>query len=217
MRCPWPCTRKAWTTSSWKSCSLRARNRSGRNGRRWWKGPQPEKAGHHRPGGEIYPVKDAYLSIAEALVHGGFFHNTTVDIRWVPAEDLEKEDPGKIPGGGTASWSPAVLVTGASKARSRPSSMPGSEGFPFWASAWACTAPWWSMPAMCWALPGPIPPSFTRTAPILSSTCCRSRKMWIPRGAPCAWAPTPAGCRKGAWVHMLLRRRGDLRAPPAPL
>jgi CTP synthase len=43
--------------------------------------------------GKYTQLKDAYLSIAEALVHGGFPHDTTVDIRWVPAEDLEKEGP----------------------------------------------------------------------------------------------------------------------------
>ncbi len=43
--------------------------------------------------GKYTQLKDAYLSIAEAMVHGGFSFNTTVDIKWVSAEALEKDAP----------------------------------------------------------------------------------------------------------------------------
>jgi CTP synthase len=45
--------------------------------------------------GKYIQLKDAYLSIAEALVHGGFTVNAIVDIRWVSAEILEKDGPEK--------------------------------------------------------------------------------------------------------------------------
>jgi CTP synthase len=45
--------------------------------------------------GKYIQLKDAYLSIAEALVHGGFTVNATVDVRWVSAEVLEKDGPEK--------------------------------------------------------------------------------------------------------------------------
>lgn len=43
--------------------------------------------------GKYTQLKDAYMSVAEALFHGGFPHNTAVGIRWVPAETLEEEGP----------------------------------------------------------------------------------------------------------------------------
>jgi CTP synthase len=40
--------------------------------------------------GKYTSLKDAYLSVNEALLHGGFSNNAGVKIRWVPAEKLEK-------------------------------------------------------------------------------------------------------------------------------
>ena len=42
--------------------------------------------------GKYVSLKDAYMSVAEALVHGGFSHDTAVDINWVPAEELEAKE-----------------------------------------------------------------------------------------------------------------------------
>ena len=33
-------------------------------------------------------LHDAYLSVAEALRHAGYFHNTAIKIRWIDSEDL---------------------------------------------------------------------------------------------------------------------------------
>lgn len=46
--------------------------------------------------GKYIDLKDAYLSISEALCHGGIFHKTSVDIRWVGAEDLETHEPEEV-------------------------------------------------------------------------------------------------------------------------
>ncbi|NLC12306.1 MAG: CTP synthase, partial [Firmicutes bacterium] len=40
--------------------------------------------------GKYTSLKDAYLSISEALLHGGLFNNARVKIRWVAAEELEQ-------------------------------------------------------------------------------------------------------------------------------
>ncbi len=40
--------------------------------------------------GKYIELKDAYLSVTEALCHGGFHHSTEVEIRWVDAQQLEK-------------------------------------------------------------------------------------------------------------------------------
>jgi CTP synthase len=42
--------------------------------------------------GKYVELKDAYLSIAEALCHGGLAHETSVQISWVDAEGLEEEN-----------------------------------------------------------------------------------------------------------------------------
>lgn len=47
--------------------------------------------------GKYVRLHDAYLSVVEALTHGGIAHQVEVNIRWINAEDLEKaEDREKI-------------------------------------------------------------------------------------------------------------------------
>lgn len=46
--------------------------------------------------GKYVSLHDAYLSVAEALRHGGIAHKTQVDIRWVDSEDIEKGDVKEI-------------------------------------------------------------------------------------------------------------------------
>ena len=45
--------------------------------------------------GKYTEHKDAYKSIAEAFIHAGAANNVEVDIRWVRAEDVEREGPEK--------------------------------------------------------------------------------------------------------------------------
>ena len=39
--------------------------------------------------GKYVSLQDAYLSVAEALKHGGFHHGSSVDIDWIQAEEVE--------------------------------------------------------------------------------------------------------------------------------
>ena len=39
--------------------------------------------------GKYVSLQDAYLSVVEALKHGGFFHGARVEIDWIQAEDVE--------------------------------------------------------------------------------------------------------------------------------
>ena len=48
--------------------------------------------------GKYTNLHDAYLSVAEALHHGGYENSVHVDIRWIESEDLEEQDPGTILG-----------------------------------------------------------------------------------------------------------------------
>ncbi len=42
--------------------------------------------------GKYVNLRDAYLSVIEALKHGGFHHGVDVDIRWVSSDELEEGD-----------------------------------------------------------------------------------------------------------------------------
>lgn len=46
--------------------------------------------------GKYTALKDAYKSLSEALVHGGFPYNARVNIHWMDAEDFEKSHEGRI-------------------------------------------------------------------------------------------------------------------------
>jgi len=46
--------------------------------------------------GKYVALHDAYLSVVEALRHGGLFHGASVDVRWINAEDLEKQPVDKF-------------------------------------------------------------------------------------------------------------------------
>ncbi|WP_300366960.1 CTP synthase [Brachyspira sp.] len=42
--------------------------------------------------GKYITMKDAYISLIEALNHGGIYNDINVDIEWISAEDLENKD-----------------------------------------------------------------------------------------------------------------------------
>lgn len=49
--------------------------------------------------GKYIQLHDAYLSVVEALKHGGIFINTTVNIKWVDSETVTDENVAEILGG----------------------------------------------------------------------------------------------------------------------
>jgi len=48
--------------------------------------------------GKYVALHDAYLSVAEALNHAGFSHDTEIEIEWVDAEDVTKENVAELLG-----------------------------------------------------------------------------------------------------------------------
>ncbi len=46
--------------------------------------------------GKYVSLRDSYLSVAEALYHGGFENGCEVEIRWVQAEDVERLGPEEL-------------------------------------------------------------------------------------------------------------------------
>ncbi|CFX02198.1 CTP synthase [Syntrophomonas zehnderi OL-4] len=46
--------------------------------------------------GKYVDLQDAYLSVVESLNHAGFQYNTEVNIKWIDAEEIEKEGPNRL-------------------------------------------------------------------------------------------------------------------------
>lgn len=57
--------------------------------------------------GKYVELPDAYLSVVEALTHGGIFHGVKTRINWIPAEDVTPENVGQMLAGADG-----VLVPG---------------------------------------------------------------------------------------------------------
>ena len=45
--------------------------------------------------GKYVELHDAYLSVAEALRHAGYYHNSHIKIRWIDSEEITKENVGE--------------------------------------------------------------------------------------------------------------------------
>ena len=75
--------------------------------------------------GKYVGLHDAYLSVAEALHHAGYFHNTYVNIHWIDSEEITKENVGEMLGnldgilvpGGFGSRGIEGMITAAEYAR----------------------------------------------------------------------------------------------------
>ena len=62
--------------------------------------------------GKYIQLHDAYLSVVEALKHGGIAVHASVSIRWVDSENVTEENVGELLGrGGTASLFPEASET----------------------------------------------------------------------------------------------------------
>jgi CTP synthase len=46
--------------------------------------------------GKYTQLHDAYISVVEALKHGSIAHHTTISIKWVPSEDVTKENVAEL-------------------------------------------------------------------------------------------------------------------------
>ncbi len=80
--------------------------------------------------GKYVKLKDAYLSVHEALKHAGLHHGTRVNVRWVDAEgmsldearaELETVDGVLVPGGfGSRGWEGKILAARVARERGIP-------------------------------------------------------------------------------------------------
>ena len=63
---------------------------------------EPAENREHCLVGKYVGLHDAYLSVAEALKHGGIGNNTDVNIHWVDSEELTEENIAERMKGSTA-------------------------------------------------------------------------------------------------------------------
>ncbi len=88
--------------------------------------------------GKYVQLHDAYLSVAEALRHGGYENGVEVDIQWVDAEQVTPDTVAERWEAPEGSWFPVVLETVALKGKSLPPNMPGKTDAPYLGICLAC-------------------------------------------------------------------------------
>ena len=91
--------------------------------------------------GKYIDLHDAYLSVSEAIKHGGFAHNARVDIRWVASDTCETpEGAARELAGVDALSSPEASASVALRESSARCAGRASIVFRRWACAWVCSA-----------------------------------------------------------------------------
>ena len=125
--------------------------------------------------GKYIQLHDAYISVVEALKHGGIAQHATVNIKWVDSELLNNSNVEEVLGDMDGILVLAVSVTVASKARSRQSNLPVSARSHSLGSALACSYRLLNSPAMWLATMTHTASNWILILPIRSLHFCRSR------------------------------------------
>lgn len=107
--------------------------------------------------GKYVALHDAYLSVVEALTHGGIENDVKVEIRWVDSEQVEDGNVAQVLQGCDGVLVPGGFATAASRAKLRRCAGPESRMSRSLASALACRWRLWSSPEMwrVWKTPTP--------------------------------------------------------------
>ena len=116
--------------------------------------------------GKYVKLHDAYLSVAEALRHGGYENDAKVEIKWIEAEELTEGSADSLLGDGRHPGSWWFLATGASRERFWQQILPENTTFHTWESAWACRRRSSNLREMQLALKMPIRESLYRMVEI---------------------------------------------------
>ena len=110
--------------------------------------------------GKYVQIRDSYLSLHEALMHGGLKSRTRVNIHYIESTDIEQHGTHALRAWMRSSC-PAASASAASRGRSRPCVTRASTACPISASAWVCRLRSWSTAGTCWASTTPTAPSST--------------------------------------------------------
>ena len=89
--------------------------------------------------GKYISLHDAYISVVEALKHGGITNHATVHIKWIDSETVTPENVEELLGDCNGVLVPGGFGSRVSKARSWRSSMQESMGFPSWDCVRECS------------------------------------------------------------------------------
>ncbi|MDO5491761.1 MAG: CTP synthase, partial [Bacillota bacterium] len=81
--------------------------------------------------GKYIKLHDAYLSVAEALRHGGYENNCTVEIKWIEAEDITPETEEEILGGADGILVPGGFGDRGIEGKIRAAGYARSHGIPY--------------------------------------------------------------------------------------
>lgn len=98
--------------------------------------------------GKYIQLHDAYLSVVEALKHGGIAAHANVKIRWVDSEEITAENVAEKLKEWMVFWYLAVSEPVVRKERSRPSAMREKKRSRSLVSAWVCRWRSWNLPEM---------------------------------------------------------------------
>ena len=88
--------------------------------------------------GKYVDHTDAYKSLHEALLHGGFSNGAKVDFRYIDSEELEAKDPAALLDGVDGILVPGGFGNRGLKGRFERSDMHGKRTFHSSASVWVC-------------------------------------------------------------------------------
>ena len=158
--------------------------------------------------GKYVGLHDAYLSVAEALHHAGFYHNVHVNIHWIDSEGLRRETikdvlsgiDGVIVPGGFGNRGIEGMILAAKYAR--------EHRIPYFG---ICLGMQIAVIEFAGMSPGsrtPIPENSMNSAGIRSSILCPGQSDDIDKGGPCVWAypcDDPSGDDHGTLLREALR------------
>ena len=99
--------------------------------------------------GKYIQLHDAYLSVAEALKHGGIAGHASVKIRWVDSEDITENSCEELLGGVDGILVPGGFGTRGTEGKSTDSEICQREQDSFWESVWECRPRSLNLPEMC--------------------------------------------------------------------
>jgi len=146
--------------------------------------------------GKYVELKDAYISINEALYHAGVAQNTAVEIVRIDSEALEERGIETLADVSGILVAPGFGARGI-KASSPRSAMRARTTCRSWAFAMACSWPVSSSRAMCAGSRTPIPGKSSPKRRTRSSISWRTSAISRSWGAPCAWEPIRAALSPG--------------------
>ena len=150
--------------------------------------------------GKYVQIRDSYMSLNEALMHGGLKTRTRVKIHYIDSTDIEQHGTGMPCRAWTRSWCPAASASAASRARSQAARYAREHGIPYLGICLGMQVAIVEFGRHVLGLTGANSTEFNRATahPVIALItewqdetrgCAERATRTRPRAAPCAWAP----------------------------